>query len=537
MQRWNGWGDPSINMEISKKAHLMLKELVGDSMPVPDVPIEQLLKNIPESRLPKNQMISVDPADRLLHAHGQSLPDWISLRGGTLPLFPDGVAHPSSLKELEKIIRFASENGIVIIPYGGGTSVVGHLNVPLEKRPVLSISMKRLNQLISIDKKSHLATFEAGITGPDIEARLRAHGFTLGHYPQSFEYSSLGGWIATRSSGQQSRHFGRIEQLFAGGEIITPKGKMNLPPFPASAAGPDLREIIMGSEGRLGVISKAILRISPIPEKDIVYGVFFRSWDEATEAARNIANSKIPYSMFRLSTAAETMTSLALIAGHDTEISILTKYLRIRGISIDKACMCLIGFTGTDRIVKSAKKEAFGIIRNNGGVSAGPAMGNSWIKNRFRTPYLRNTLWDAGYAVDTLETAVTWDKVNLTLESIESAIKSALGPFNESIHVFSHLSHVYPTGSSIYTQFVFRITDSATENLNRWKAIKQAASNAIVDAGGTISHQHGVGKDHAPYIKAEKGAVGLEMIKHIFEEIDPEHRMSPGNIIQKAGKK
>lgn len=158
-------------------------------------------------------------------------------------------------------------------------------------------------------------------------------------------------------------------------------------------------------------------------------------------------------------------------------------------------------------------------------------------KNRFRTPYLRNTLWDAGYAVDTLETAVTWDNVNLTLEAIESAIKSALRPFNERIHVFSHLSHIYPTGSSIYTQFVFRITDSAMENLSRWKAIKQAASNAIVDAGGTISHQHGIGKDHAPYIKAEKGTVGLEMIKHIFDEIDPEHRMSPGNIIQKAGKK
>lgn len=537
MQRWNGWGDPSITMEISKKAREMLTELIGASMPVPDVPMEHLLDKVPESRLPKHPLISVDTADRLLHAHGQSLPDWISLRGGTLHLFPDGVAHPSSLEELEKIIDFASDNGIVIIPYGGGTSVVGHLQIPQENRPVLSISMKRLNRLISIDKQSHLAVFEAGVTGPDIEAQLRAQGFTLGHYPQSFEYSSLGGWIATRSSGQQSRHFGRIEQLFAGGEIITPKGKLYLPPFPASAAGPDLREMIMGSEGRLGVISKAILRISPIPENDIVYGVFFSSWDQATEAARNISNSKIPYSMLRLSTAAETMTSLALISGHETEISLLKKYLRIRGLKIDKACMCLIGFTGTDRIVKSAKKEAFGIIRSHGGISVGRSMGNSWKKNRFRTPYLRNTLWDEGYAVDTLETAVTWDKVNPAMESIEFAIKSALLPMDEKIHVFSHLSHVYPTGTSIYTQFVFRITDSPRENLNRWKAIKEAASNAIIEAGGTISHQHGVGKDHAPYIKAEKGVLGLGMIKHIFEEIDPENRMSPGNIINKAGDK
>ena len=241
MQRWNGWGEESITMPIPTAGLNILENRIGPGRRIPDYPLEQLLARIPSSRIPRHPLISTDPKLRLEHAHGQSLPEWIALRYGTLERFPDGVARPGSVDAVEEILKFAAEHDVLVIPYGGGTSVVGHLEVPQGARMVLSLTLERLNRLVHLDSENRLATFEAGVRGPQLEQQLNARGFTLGHYPQSFEYSTLGGWVVTRSSGQQSRHFGRIEQLFAGGEVVTPSGILKLPPFPASAAGPDLR--------------------------------------------------------------------------------------------------------------------------------------------------------------------------------------------------------------------------------------------------------------------------------------------------------
>ena len=255
MRRWNGWGEESISMPIPPAGLRILEDRIGPGRQIPDYPLEKLLAQIPPSRMPRHPIISTDPKLRLDHAHGQSLPDWIGLRYGTLAHFPDGVARPGTVDEVEEILKFAAGHEMVVIPYGGGTSVVGHLDVPHREGMVLSLSLERLNRLVSLDADNMLATFEAGVRGPQLEQQLNARGFTLGHYPQSFEYSTLGGWVVTRSSGQQSSHFGRIEQLFAGGEVVTPGGRLQLPPFPASAAGPDLRQILLGSEGRIGVLT------------------------------------------------------------------------------------------------------------------------------------------------------------------------------------------------------------------------------------------------------------------------------------------
>lgn len=284
MFRWNGWGDESVGMALPSRARALIRELIGEGTPAADYPLENYLAKIGDSRLPSHSLLSVDPQDRLNHSHGQSLPDWVGMRQGTLQRFPDGVAQPSTPEELKAIFKLAAEQNWIIIPYGGGTSVVGHLEVPASDHPVLTVSLRRFRRLIGLDSKSRLATFEAGVLGPDLEAQLRAHGFTLGHYPQSFEYSSLGGWVVTRSSGQQSSHFGRIEHLFAGGELITPEGTLPLPPFPASAAGPDLRHLVLGSEGRLGILSKATVQVSEIPAKDEVIGVFFPGWEAGADA-------------------------------------------------------------------------------------------------------------------------------------------------------------------------------------------------------------------------------------------------------------
>lgn len=530
MKRWNGWGDDTIAMNLPPKGIGLLQDLIGKGRVQPDYPLEKFIERMPPSRLPRHPLISFDPKLRLDHAHGQSLPDWIGLRGGTLQRFPDGVSLPETVEDVQELLRFAARKHVVLIPYGGGTSVVGHLNVPETERPVLSLSLEHLNRLISIDSDSLLATFEAGIRGPQLEEQLNSRGFTLGHYPQSFEYSSLGGWVVTRSSGQQSGHFGRIEQLFAGGDVLTPQGPLYLPHFPASAAGPDLCHLLLGSEGRMGVLTNVVVSISSVPEKDDIYGVFFPSWDHGKHAVQTIAAADIPFSMIRLSNPTETMTNLAL-AGHERQVALMARYLGFRGIPKNDACMCLLAFTGSHRLTAASRREAYAILRRHKGVSVGRTMGKVWKKNRFRSAYLRNTLWDLGYAVDTVETAITWDKVTQTMKAIEKSLHEAFKPGNERVHVFSHLSHVYPSGSSIYVTFIFRLLETPHETLEAWKRLKLAASQTIVSAGGTITHQHGVGTDHKQYLTAEKGSLGINTLKQLFNHLDPDQNMNPGKLL------
>ena len=531
MYRWNGWGEENIDMPLPEAAASMLADLAGKPAgPGPACEMGEILSKIPESRIQKPlSNLSTRAEDRLRHSCGQSLPDWVGFRFGSLERFPDAVACPETVEELKAALAFASRENLEVIPYGGGTSVVGHLSVPAADRPVLSLSLERLNRLVDISPENRLATFEAGVRGPFLESQLLTHGFTLGHYPQSFEQSSLGGWVATRSSGQQSLYYGRIEDLFAGGRVMTQKGNMQLPPYPASAAGPDLRHVFMGSEGRMGVLSEAQVRVRRIPEADRIYGVFFPSWDKAVEAVRTLAGADLPLSMIRLSNPTETLTNL-MLAGHEKEIGLLQRYLRLRGLLDNTYCMALVGLIGSRRQARAGWKRAKEIIHQYKGVTVGQSMGNAWKKNRFLAPYLRNTLWDVGYGVDTLETAVPWETVRPAMAAVETALREALTDKNERVHVFSHLSHVYKTGSSIYTTYVFRLADTAEETLERWHRLKSAASQAVVEAGGTISHQHGVGTDHKPYLAAEKGDLGISLLNHIWSHTDPDQRMNPGKL-------
>jgi alkyldihydroxyacetonephosphate synthase len=517
-------------MELSRKGLTLLKQRIGDGTVRPDYPLDKFLRGIPATRLPSHPLVTEDPRQRLECAHGQSLPDWIRLRGGTLSHFPDGVARPETEGDIPALLAYATDHSAVVIPYGGGTSVAGHLEIHETERPVISVALHGMNRLIGIDENNLLATFEAGIFGPELEKQLNAKGFTLGHYPQSFEYSTLGGWVATRSCGQQSRHYGRIEQLFAGGEIATFKGRLKLPPFPASAAGPDIRQLVLGSEGRLGIITRVIVRISPLPDVNEFHGAFFPSWNHACRAVQTLAQSQIPLSMVRLSNPQETQVNLAL-AGHEQQIKWLKRFLKLRGIDPNATCMCLIGYIGPGRQARVSKSEAGSIIHRFKGVAVGKSIGNAWEKNRFRSAYLRNTLWDLGYAVDTLETALNWDKVTTTMTRIETVLQQALEPANERTLVFSHLSHVYATGSSIYTTFVFRLADSPEKTLERWRTLKQAASRVIVESGGTISHQHGIGTDHQLYLEAEKGPIGINMLDRVFSYLDPGRQMNPGKLL------
>jgi alkyldihydroxyacetonephosphate synthase len=529
---WNGWGSDEIDYPLPPAAQTFLKKVIGPPKEGPTTDFNQVARRAPASRLADHPLISGDPALRLRHARGQSLPDWIALRFGTVDCFPDGIAQPTSEDEVEELISYAHKTGTRIIPYGGGTSVVGHINPPRDEQPVLTVSLEKLRKMSELDKASRLATFGAGVLGPHLEAQLRAQGFTLGHFPQSFEYSTLGGWIATRSSGQQSLYYGRIDDMFAGGRIITPVGKMEFPPFPASAAGPDLREVVLGSEGRMGIITQAVVRLNPLPERERFQAAFFPDWSHGMEAVQEMVQGRLALSMLRLSNAIETETTL-LMAERERLIRLLHRLLRARGLGKEK-CLLIFAATGSSDAVRKTRRIALDVARSYRGVYVGRRIGIEWRKNRFRTPYLRNTLWDLGYAVDTLETAFLWRTLPSAMEAIIKSLSEGLKDRGEPVLAFAHLSHVYPTGASIYVTYLYRIAPTAEETFERWQKLKHTASQAIVAHGGTISHQHGVGVDHLPWLGAEKGKLGLHALSALVKVFDPTGIMNPGKLVDET---
>lgn len=530
MRRWNGWGDERNDFPLQQSAQRFLQDLIGPGRRLPDASLEQVMAQVPPSRLPAHPLIVQDSEIRVRHARGQSLPDWLAMRSGEFGQFPDGVALPETGAQVRELLQFARQHNIVVIPYGGGSSVVGHINPVADERPVLTISLANMNRLLQLDRQSQIATFGAGTPGPLVEAQLKPAGYTLGHFPQSWELSTIGGWVASRSSGQQSLRYGRIEQLFAGGRIETTEGTLEIPTFPASSAGPDIREMFLGSEGRMGIITDVKVRVTPLPQQEHFQVVFFPNWEEATAAVRALVQQKIPLSMMRVSNTRETWTQLQL-AGHPSAIAVLEKYLRMRGAGAEK-CMFTFGLTGSREFCNAAYALAKPLIKEFGGIGTGAYLGKKWQQNRFRSPYLRHGLWDIGYAVDTLETAVDWPRVPDTVRAIESALSRGLQDSGEKVHAFTHLSHLYAQGSSIYTTYVFRCGNSYAETLARWKQLKAAASAQIVQHGGTISHQHGVGVDHAPYLLAEKGELGMAAIKSLCDHFDPAGIMNPGKLLQ-----
>ncbi len=536
MRRWNGWGDSSIEAALAPDALAFLHERVGAAAPPADATLAQALAAVAAqpSRLPAHALVDATPEARLRASFGQSLGDWLRLRFGRLGTVTDGVGLPESSAEVRALLDWAASVGAVVLPYGGGTSVCGHLTPPAGTRPVLTLSLARLRRLLHLDAASQLATFQAGVAGPDLEAQLRAQGWMLGHYPQSFEYATLGGWIATRSSGQQSARYGRIEQMLAGAVVETPHGTLAVPAaFPASAAGPDLNHWVLGSEGRLGVVTEATLRIRRLPERERFVGVFFPDWPRGEAATRELAQAGLGLSMLRLANATETFTTLKL-AGHAQAIGWLERLLALRGAAADKVLL-FAGLTGSAAQVAAMQAQARAIWRRHGGVATGTLLGKRWQANRFRGVYLRNALWAAGYAVDTMETAINWPGVPAMMQAMESAGLAALQRTGARAHAYTHLSHVYAQGSSVYTTFVFPVGADFDRAWARWQALKSAVSQAIVDQGGTISHQHGVGRDHAPYLAAEKGALGLAALRALLHHADPQRLLASGNLLDDGG--
>lgn len=531
LKQWNAWGEPGVSMALASDAQGFLQSLIGEGEPLDQVKMSQVLSAVPESRLSESPAYSIDKEDRLRHARGQSLPDWVAMKSGDFGVFPDAVAFPETLEQVEHLIELAYDNNYVLIPYGGGTSVAGHINPQAGDKPVITVSMAHMNRLLTLDETSQIARFEAGAAGPLVEAQLNARGYTLGHFPQSFEYSTLGGWVATRSSGQQSLKYGRIEDLFAGGTLVTPKGIIDISPLPASAAGSDFRQHILGSEGKFGIITHVEMRVSRLPEQEIFGMAFVHDWQSGIACLREVSQQGVALSMLRLSSEVETDTQLKLMVSPEQR-KWLARLLKLKGMDISSCCMLLYGLTGTKQSNKQQGRLFKQVLKKVKGFHAGPSLARHWKDKRFTSPYLRETLWQLGYAVDTLETSVPWNKVEALSTGIENALTHGLSDEGEKVHAFTHLSHLYRDGASIYSTYVYRLGNTHEQTLARWRKLKTKASETIVEHKGTISHQHGVGRDHAPYLEAEKGALVLDCLKTEAHFLDPKKLLNPGILFK-----
>jgi alkyldihydroxyacetonephosphate synthase len=493
--------------------------------PPPELPTDNL------GELPTE--LSTDSLDRLAHARGQGLVDVLRIRSGLVPALPDAVCRPTHADEVEAVLRSCSSRNIRVIPWGGGTSVTGGVNVLAGDAPVLSLDLERLSGCSAVDERSGLATFGPGTRGPDVEAALAGYGLTLGHFPQSWELATVGGWVATRSSGQESLGYGRIEDMVAGLELIGPEGRLRVPTGPASAAGPDLGRFIMGSEGRFGVITEVTLRVRPRPEETVVAAAMLPNIEHGLDAVRELVVCGVPLTMIRLSDAPETQVAMAIGLRASRLAPLVERWLQLRGIG-DDACLMLFGAAGDSDGVRDCLRCAREIIGNHHSVYLGRGPGRHWLRDRFRHPYLRESLLDIGYATDTIETAATWSSVFALRETITAAIANALDGDDERVAVLCHISHPYRDGTSLYFTFFFRCAASSEETIARWARIKRAATDQLITSGVTLSHHHGIGQWHAPWLSSEIGAEGIAVIAAAANCLDPAGIMNPNVLLDSA---
>jgi len=537
--RWWGWGDPAQPPALGPRALSYLREHVGISeRPHPPVALARV--GLAPSRLDEGQLdrlrailgpdgVSVEHPIRVLHAAGKGYPDLVRMRAGTPEGAPDAVVFPRSHEQVMALLRACSSASVAVVPFGGGTSVVGGV-APLSggHSAVVALDTRRMAELLALDTRSRTVTVQGGIRAPALEGKLAGHGLTLGHYPQSFEYVSIGGCAATRSAGQASTGYGAIEKMVLGLRLAAPAEEISLEPLPATAAGPGLRQLLVGSEGTLGVLTEVSLRVRRAPSTGVYEGMFFPSFAEGVEAIRRLAgeHTLLP-DVVRLSDERETQLSLMLAEQGPLKGTLTRAYMGLRGVS--GGCLAILGFEGSEEEVSWRRTRATELLRRHGGRPAGGSPGHAWLKGRFAGPYLRDDLLGHGVMAETLETAAQWSKLLEVHSAVAGAISRALSRQGTPGIVMCHLSHVYETGASLYYTLLARQREG--QEIAQWQAVKQAAGDAIRDSGATITHHHAVGRDHAPWLPGEISGGGVATLRAAKAELDPAGIMNPGKLL------
>lgn len=526
------WGGPSDAPTLSPRVRDYLAEHVGTASPWP--PADPASWDPAPSRIPSSvadalreavggEHVSDARSDRLAATGGASFIDYARRRAGVVDDVPDIVVRPGSHDEVMRVLAIARAHRVAVVPVGGGTSVVGGLRTDV---PRIALALERLGRLLHLDEVSGIATVGPAVTGPVLEALLQARGYTLGHLPQSWERATIGGYAATRSAGQSSTGYGRSDDMVESLVVATPEGTLELGRAPSTAAGPDLLGLLLGSEGAFGVITRVGLRVRRLPEHRVYDALVLPGFAAGVEAFRDAAQSRATADVMRLSDEAETATTLLMSGPSGVAGAALERYLRARGVDLSSASLAIVGWEGTDRdLVRARRAATWRALRRHGAVSLGHGPGESWRRHRFDGPHLRDALMDAGYLVETLETATHWSGYLALHSDVTSALKGSLGS-PPGPYVMSHLSHAYETGASLYTT-VIAVADRQ-DPVAQWQRSKVAASDALMSAGATITHHHAVGRDHAAWLPEEVGPLGMSILRATKNAVDPDGLLNPG---------
>ena len=538
--KWWGWGwdDRSVPLESKPGLQAFLRKALDlrdeDMLRVPEpssVPVPASRLTDPDRaelrRIVGEEGIAVSDFNRLSHALGKSYRDLLRIRLGRYRPVPDVIVFPEEDEDVRRLLEFCGDRNYAVVPFGGGTSVVGGVEIADALRPHVCLDLRRMRRVLEVDEVSLTATAQAGIRGPLFEEVLGARQLSAGHLPQSFEFSTLGGWIAARSTGAWSNRYGKIEDLVVGVRMIAPTGTYDLRSRPRHAMGSDLLGLAVGSEGVLGVITQATVRVHRAPQDRAFETIVFPGFREGLDALRGMAQDGVPPDSAYLMDEEETrMNTAASGAAH----GIGPALLRARGFSLDQASVLLLGYEGARDVVREHLSIGKRYCRAGLAIGSGPA--EQWERERFDAPYLRDSLIDHRILVDTLETAAVWSRLERLYVEVCKALVNAIWSGGSKALVGCHISHVYPEGASLY--FTYMARQRLGEELPQYDAVKAAVTRAIVDAGGVLSHHHGIGVDHAAYLKEALGDGPYRLLRDVKRILDPKGIMNPGKLVRGA---
>ncbi|MFD7435969.1 FAD-binding oxidoreductase [Streptomyces sp. NPDC059861] len=525
---WNGWGDPARATPLPDNVTGLLRDWLGVTPhPVASASLEEVKIAAPALDGAAHQAllsavgdradrVRTDTETRLRHTRGKSTPDLLRIRTGDTADAPAAVVLPQSHDEVLAVLRACARHSLTLVPFGGGTSVVGGL-VPGGRTPFVALDLRHMNRLLDLDTVSRTATLEPGLRAPEAEALLAGHGFTLGHFPQSYEWATIGGYAATRSSGQASAGYGRFDEMVLGLTLATPEGTLDTGRAPRSAAGPDLRQLLLGSEGAFGVITSVTVRVRPVPQTRRYEGWRFASFDAGTAALRRLAQDGPRPTVLRLSDETETLIGLAQPDAIGSAVA-----------QQSAGCLAVVGFEGTEDDTARRRAGAAAVLAECGGTFAGAEPGERWAHGRYSAPYLRDALLEAGAFAETLETAAYWSRLPDLYAAVRDALTGTLTEGGAPPLVMCHVSHVYENGASLYFTVVSAQGDDPVAH---WARAKHAANDAILDVGGTITHHHGVGTDHRDWYVREAGDLGIAALRAVKQRLDPRSLLNPGVLL------
>lgn len=548
MMKFGGWGDPGKAYDLSHRPNLWpfvrAQSGLGDLIVTPSRRAAEM--SVPAPRLDAGFMdavtaalgaahVSTDTETRLLHTYGKSYRDLLRARTGPPARSPDAVLFPANRAEVEALLRAAVQHSVQVVPFGGGTNICGGVE-PDPTRPgmCVTVSLRRMKRVLALDRVARTARIEAGALGPELEAELNAQGFSLGHFPDSFEFSTLGGWLATRSAGMQSDAYGKIEDMVVSLTLCTPSGTLVTPNVPRSATGPDLAQIAVGSEGTLGLITEAVMRVHPVGEREY-RGILVPGFDHGINLVRELTHRGALPTTTRLSNQQETALGFAMKPKSGGASAFAAKvfkaYLRhVKRFPFDHACLMIVGFEATTRgELAEKRRRTLAVCREFGAVDLGKSVGASWFAGKYDYPYLRDVVMDRGGMVDVVETAATWDVLPGLYNELKESLHAHLRRGEFPGYVGCHLSHSYPAGACLY--FTFAAQAESGRELPQYLATKRLIFELLLKHGATLTHHHAVGYELLPWMPRHLGETGLQILRGVKHSVDPQNLCNPGKLI------